>query len=69
MEVKPFFDRHTFTVTYVVYDSTTNDCVVIDPVRDYEASTGTVSSFHHDLVKDFITENNLKPHYVSYLIL
>ena len=36
MRIQPFFDVRTFTLTYVVFDETTRDAVVIDPVLDYE---------------------------------
>jgi hypothetical protein len=34
--VEPFFDRATFTLTFVVADLATKDAVVIDPVLDYD---------------------------------
>jgi glyoxylase-like metal-dependent hydrolase (beta-lactamase superfamily II) len=64
MEIKSFFDKPTFTITYVVYDESTKDAVVIDPVRDYDASTGRVSTTHHDLVNGFVKDNGLKLHYI-----
>lgn len=36
MNIKAFFDRRTFTLTYLVWDAATKDAVVIDPVLDYE---------------------------------
>ena len=36
MQIQPFFDPETFTLTYVVHDEATRDAVIIDPVLDYE---------------------------------
>jgi glyoxylase-like metal-dependent hydrolase (beta-lactamase superfamily II) len=36
MRVQPFFDNQTWTVSYLVWDETTLDAVVIDPVLDYD---------------------------------
>ena len=36
MEIRPFFDPRTSTLTYVVWDPATRDAVVIDPVLDYD---------------------------------
>ena len=38
MEIQHFFDEHTWTVSYVVHDGAT--AVVIDPIRDYDPSSG-----------------------------
>lgn len=63
MEVEAFFDRQTFTLTYVVYDSETRDAVVIDPVLDYDvlASQTYTDSITH--LEDFIKREQLKLHY------
>ena len=36
MEVKAFFDERTYTLTYLVFDPTSRDAVVIDSVLDYD---------------------------------
>ena len=33
MDIQSFFDEHTSTLTYVVFDPTSLDAIVIDPVR------------------------------------
>jgi len=38
-EVKSFFDKDTSTLTHIVYDPTTRDAVVIDPVMDFNLQT------------------------------
>lgn len=37
MNTKAFFDPRTYTLTYVVWDPSTKDAIVIDPVLDYDA--------------------------------
>ena len=39
VDVTPFYDEPTGTITYVVADPATRRCAVIDPVLDYDASS------------------------------
>jgi glyoxylase-like metal-dependent hydrolase (beta-lactamase superfamily II) len=41
--IEHFFDPQTFTLTYLVTDSVTLDTVIIDPVLDFEPSSGAIS--------------------------
>ncbi len=43
-EIKAFFDEPTKTVTYLVWDASTLEGVVIDPVLDFEAASGEVDT-------------------------
>ena len=49
-EVRAFFDEATFTVTYVVSDPATKRAAVIDPVRDFDPSSGRTSVTSADAV-------------------
>lgn len=40
-EVKTFYDTDTSTLTHIVYDPTTRDAVVIDPIMDFNLHTMT----------------------------
>jgi glyoxylase-like metal-dependent hydrolase (beta-lactamase superfamily II) len=42
MQVKHFFDARTWTLTYVAWDETTRDAVILDPVLDFDPATGRV---------------------------
>ena len=64
MEIKAFFDKRTFTVTYVVYDKSTQDAVVIDPVLDYDPASSKTWTESVDVVIAFINEQKLRVHYV-----
>jgi len=57
--VTAFFDKATFTVTYVVADPVTNACAVVDPVLDYDAASGRTTTTSVDAVIDFIGKNSL----------
>jgi glyoxylase-like metal-dependent hydrolase (beta-lactamase superfamily II) len=58
-EVKAFFDPRTSTLTYVVWDSTTRDAVVIDPVLDYSPVGSYTWTESVDEVSRFVREQGL----------
>lgn len=58
-KVTAFFDRSTYTVSYVVADPGTDHCVIIDSVLDYEASSGRTSTLSADKIIHFIRSTNL----------
>ncbi|MCX7977780.1 MAG: MBL fold metallo-hydrolase [Bdellovibrionaceae bacterium] len=62
--VKAFFDDATYTLTYVVWDETTKDAVIIDPVLDYDPHASKYSFKSNDMVIAFVKEMKLKPHYI-----
>jgi glyoxylase-like metal-dependent hydrolase (beta-lactamase superfamily II) len=64
MNVRHFFDPQTFTLTYVAYDETSRDAVLIDPVLDYEPGASKVSTSSLDALVDFVRSERLKIHYV-----
>jgi glyoxylase-like metal-dependent hydrolase (beta-lactamase superfamily II) len=49
-QVRAFFDRATNTVSYLVADPATGRAVIIDPVLDYDQSTGKGSTASADAV-------------------
>lgn len=64
MEISSFFDERASTLTYVVYDPTSLDAVVIDPVLDFDPAGGAISRQSVTKVVDFLNEHHLKLHYV-----
>ena len=58
--VKGFFHKQSGTVSYVVIDSTTNLCAILDTVLDFDYSTGSIYFEHADSIIDYIKENNLE---------
>lgn len=64
MKIEPFFDKTTFTLTYVVYDAKTRDAVVIDPVLDYNPIGSKIEDTSYKWLTQFIKEQNLNLHFV-----
>ena len=59
-EVEGFFDPQTFTVQYVVSDPTTARAAVIDPVLDFDPSSGRTSRASVDAIVAYVREKNLE---------
>lgn len=62
--IQEFFDEETFTLTYVLWDPSTKDALVIDSVLDYDYASGKFSTDSADKLLDFIHDNSLKVHYL-----
>jgi len=56
-EIKAFFHKPTFTVTYLVTDPQTQKCVIIDSVLDFDAKSGQTSTAAADEIIAYIKEN------------
>ena len=63
MEVKAFFDAPTFTLTFVVWDESSKDAVVIDSVLNYNPLSSQTSTESLDELSDYVRENGLEVHY------
>lgn len=63
MQVHHFYDKKTSTLTYVIFDETTKDAIVIDPVLDYDLETGTVLDTSLLQLVAYLKENNFNPHW------
>lgn len=64
MKVHALFDPVTYTLTYVVYDESTRDAVVIDPVLDYEPGGAETSTPSLDALGAFVGDHGLRVHLV-----
>jgi glyoxylase-like metal-dependent hydrolase (beta-lactamase superfamily II) len=64
MDIKAFYDARTFTMSYVVYDATTRDAVIIDPVLDYDPAASKVWTESVDQLAEFARGLNLNVHYI-----
>ncbi len=64
MEIQAFFDPDTFTLTYIVFDPTSRDAVVIDPVLDYDVLASRTSTKQLAKLTAFLQERELRVHYV-----
>jgi len=63
MQIQPFYDAETSTLTYVVFDPATRDAVVIDPVLDYDVLASATSTTSLRKVATFARERDLRVHY------
>jgi glyoxylase-like metal-dependent hydrolase (beta-lactamase superfamily II) len=63
-QIKEFFDKNTWTLTYVVWDEKTRDAVVIDPVLDYDAAASKTSEESAKNVIGFLRSKELKLHFI-----
>ena len=59
MTVQHFFDPATSTFSYVVSDSATSRCAIIDPVLDFDYASGTLSTDSADRLIAYVRENGL----------
>ena len=57
--VTHFFDAATYTLTYVVTDTTTGDCAIIDPVLNLDYASGAIGTDSADQVIAYIKDNDL----------
>lgn len=57
--IRAFFDRDTFTVSYVVHDSETKVGAVIDSVLDYDPASGRTSTGSADEVLAYLGERGI----------
>jgi len=64
MEIQTFYDPATYTLTFLVYDPSTRDAVVIDPVLDYDPLGSGTKTTSVEEVAAFIEKKRLTLHYV-----
>lgn len=62
--IKEFFDKATWTLTYVAYDKQTKDAVIIDPVWDYDPASSKMTTQSADQVLQFANSEHLKVHFI-----
>ena len=59
-EIQGFFDPATSTVSYVVHAVGAKECAIIDPVLDYNAAAGHISTASADAIAAFVQVQGLK---------
>lgn len=64
MKIEAFYEPVTFTISYVVYDETSKDAVVIDPVLDFASNSSSIGRDSADEIINFIKKENLNLHYI-----
>ena len=64
LEIEPFHDPVTSTLTYLVFDRASRDAVVVDPVLDFDPASGRLSLDAVTRLVRRIRELGLVVHYV-----
>ena len=64
IQFQEFFDKATFTLTYVVWDSNTLDAVIFDPVLDYDPAASRVSTESFDKLSAFLKSKPFNLHFI-----
>ncbi|MBP2446950.1 bifunctional sulfur transferase/dioxygenase Blh [Rhizobium leguminosarum] len=63
-EVKGFFDPRTWSVQYVVSDSATGKCAIIDPVLDFDEKSGATATKNADAILDYVEAKGLEVEWI-----
>lgn len=60
VQIQPFYDPATYTVSYVVYEQPGSACAIIDSVLDYDPKSGRTSTSSADQLLAFIQAQELR---------
>ena len=58
-EIRAFFDEPTNSVSYLVWDGETREAAILDPVLDFEAASGRISTASADAILAVVAERQL----------
>ncbi|SCB56180.1 TIGR01244 family protein [Rhizobium aethiopicum] len=58
-QVKAFFEPHTCSVQYVVFDPVTKRCAIVDPVLDFDEMSGATGTVNADAMLAFIESERM----------
>jgi glyoxylase-like metal-dependent hydrolase (beta-lactamase superfamily II) len=58
--IQNFFDKHTSTLSYVVYCNLKKKCAVIDSVLDFDYSSGSIDYLNANKIISYINKNELE---------
>lgn len=64
VSIETFFDKATSTLTYIAYDATSKDAVIIDPVLDFDPASGVCSTESIEKILAFVNQKSLRIHYI-----
>ncbi|MGE4132474.1 MAG: MBL fold metallo-hydrolase [Bdellovibrionales bacterium] len=62
--VQEYFDKATWTLTYVVFDPSSKDAIIIDPVMDYDPASSMVAMKALEAPTQFLKDKGLKLHFI-----
>jgi len=63
-DVEAFYDANTGSIQYVVSDSATKACAIIDPVLDFDEKSGSTATKSADAILSFIESQHLDLHWI-----
>lgn len=63
-EVKAFFDRDTYTYSYVIADPNSNSAAIVDSVLDYDPAAGRTSARSADAIADYVRKQGLEVEWI-----
>ena len=63
-QVEGFFDKATWTVTYVVHNGPGSDCAIIDSVLDYDPKSGRTRTIAADKLIAFVKAHQLTTQWI-----
>lgn len=64
MRVRELFDEATFTLTYIVWDETTRDAVVLDSVLDYDPAGSRITTRSAERVCELVAREQLRVRFI-----
>lgn len=59
-EIKAFFHKPSFTISYVIADLDSKKCMIIDSVLDYDAKSGRTSTEAANEIVTYITDSDFE---------
>ncbi len=62
--VHPFFDRATSSYSYVLANTGTGCCAIVDPVLDYDPDTAEVGTAGADRIADVVSANGYRVEWI-----
>lgn len=63
-EVTGFYDQRTGSIQYVVADTETKKCAIIDPVLDYDEKSASTATTHADAILKFIADKGYEVEWI-----
>lgn len=64
MKIEAFFDQSSYTLTYIVIDTSSKKAIIIDPVLNFNSQSSTITHESIDKISNYITQNELEILYI-----
>lgn len=61
MNIKEFYDKDTFTLSYIVYTKDGGEAIIVDPVLDFDPASGRIKEHGVHKLVDFLKSHKLSP--------